>query len=358
MRSYFRPNIERMQGYVPGEQPQDRGFIKLNTNESPYPPSPKVLKAVRAAVDADLRLYPDPTATALRRKVAEVFGTRPDRVLVGNGSDDLLTIIIRSFASPRGVVAFPTPTYSLYPTLAAIEGARARPVPYPPDFSLPVRLGRGKASVTFVANPNSPSGTSVSPKELARLARTLDGVLVVDEAYADFADENCLQLVERHANVIVLRTFSKSFSLCGLRIGFAVARERLIAGMGKVKDSYNVNRLAITAGVAALDDIAKMRANVRRIRRTRARLTKALESFGWFVYPSQSNFVFARARPPRSAERLYQALKRRKILVRYFDVPGLDDGLRITVGTDREINELLRNLREICAPRATASRRR
>jgi len=343
--SYFRPNIERMSGYVPGEQPQEKGFIKLNTNELPYPPSPRVLKAIRAAVNADLRRYPDPMASALRRKVAEVYGTRPERVLIGNGSDDLLTVIIRAFAGPRRVVAFPVPTYSLYPTLAAIENARTRLVPYPPDFSLPAGLGRGKAAVTFLANPNSPSGTAVPPKDLARLAGRLNGVLVIDEAYADFADENCLRLVKRHANVIVLRTFSKSFALCGVRVGFAVAREPLIAGMAKVKDSYNVNRLAIAAGVAALEDIASMRANVARIRKTRARLTKALEGLGWFVYPSQSNFVFARVRPRQSARDIYRVLKRRKILVRFFDVPGLDDGLRITIGTDRAINTLLRELK-------------
>jgi len=356
--SYFRPNIERMNGYVPGEQPQEKGFIKLNTNESPYPPSAKVLKAIRAAVNADLRLYPDPTASALRRKIAEVYDTRPERVLVGNGSDDLLTMIIRAFAGPRGVVTFPTPTYSLYPTLAAIENARVRAVPYPPDFSLPARLGRSKAAVTLVANPNSPSGTTVSPQELAALARAVSGVLVIDEAYVDFADDSCLRLVKRHRNVIVLRSFSKSFSLCGVRLGFALARKPLIAGLAKVKDSYNVNRLAMAAGAAALDDIASMRANVERIRKTRARLTEALEALGWFVYPSQSNFLFARVRPAQSARKIYEELWRRKILVRHFNVPGLDDGLRITVGSDREINALLRELRSICAPRASTARRR
>jgi len=361
--TYFRPNIERMAGYVPGEQPQGRGVIKLNTNESPFPPSPKALKALRAAVNEDLRLYPDPTARALREKVAEVYGTRPGRVLVGNGSDDLLTIIVRAFAGPEGLIAYPVPTYSLYPTLAAIEGARVREAPFPPDFSLPAGLARKGAAVTFVANPNSPSGTTVSRRELGRLARSISGVLVVDEAYVDFADEHCLGLVERHPNVIVLRTFSKSFSLCGVRLGFAVARKPLIDGMAKVKDSYNVNRLAQVAGEAALDDIRTLRANARRIRTTRARLTEALESYGWFVYPSQSNFVFARVRPPQSARQIYEELKRRKILVRFFDKPGLDDGLRITVGADREIEALLGHLQKICASRgggrndATQSRR-
>ena len=343
--SYFRPNIERMSPYTPGEQPQAAGFIKLNTNELPYPTPAPVLKAIRAAVNADLRLYPDPAATRLREKIAEVYDTRPSRVLVGNGSDDLLTIIVRSFVGQRGIVAYPTPTYSLYPTLAAIEGTRTRAVPFPPDFSLPPKLSRGKAAVTFVANPNSPTGTVVSPKDLARLARAVSGVLVIDEAYVDFADDNCLRLVKRHPNVIVLRTFSKSFGLCGIRLGFAVAREGLITGMSKVKDSYNVNRLALVAGVAALDNIAAMRANAERIRKTRARLTKVLESFGWRVYPSQSNFLFARVRPNQSAHEVFGGLKARKILVRFFDTPGLEDGLRITIGTDREIHALIKALK-------------
>jgi histidinol-phosphate aminotransferase len=338
-----------MTGYVPGEQPQEKGFIKLNTNESPYPPSPKALRAIRAAVNADLRLYPDPMANAVRRKVAETFGTRPGRVLVGNGSDDLLTMIMRAVVGPGRTVAFPVPTYSLYATLAQIEGSRFRAVPYPADFSLPKGLFQEGAAATIVANPNSPTGTAVPNAALSRLARAVSGVLVIDEAYVDFAEKHALPLVERHPNVIVLRTFSKSFSLCGIRLGLAVAREELIAGLAKVKDSYNVNRLAIVAGVAALDDIAFMRANARRIRRTRERLTRALESLGWFVYPSQSNFIFARVRPPQTARRIYAELKRRKILVRFFDAPGLDDGLRISVGSDREIDGLLRNLRDLCS---------
>lgn len=348
--TYFRPNIEAMSGYVPGEQPQEKGWIKLNTNESPYPPSPKVLQALRACANRDLRLYPEPTSLFLREKLAAVYRTKPERVIVGNGSDDLLTVIIRALAGPKRTVAYPAPTYSLYPALCKIENARGREIPFPADFSLPAGLARANAAVTFVANPNSPSGTMIPPKELARLARALHGILVIDEAYVDFADTDCLHLAKRLKNVIVLRTFSKSFSLCGIRLGFGVAHPEIIAGLMKVKDSYNVNRMAQAAGIAALDDIASMRDNANRIRATRARLTAALESLGWFVYPSQSNFVFARVRPPHTATGVYQALKATKILVRFFDQPGLDDGLRITVGSDREINALLKNLRKICAP--------
>jgi len=347
--SYFRTNIEKMSGYAPGEQPQEAGFIKLNTNESPYPPPPAVLRAVRAAAGADLRLYPDPMANAVRRKVAETFGTKPERVLVGNGSDDLLTMILRGIVGPGRIVAYPVPTYSLYSTLAKIEKARAREVPFPDDFSLPAGLFRSGAAATIIANPNSPTGTMVSNTALSRLARAVSGVLVVDEAYADFADGDAMSLVEKHPNVILLRTFSKSFSLCGIRLGYAVAREDIIEGLAKVKDSYNVNRLAIVAGVAALENIEAMRANAQRVRRTRARLTAALEKLGWFVYPSQSNFVFARVKGPLTARQVYEELKRRKILIRYFDAPGLDDGLRISIGSEREIGALVREFKDIKA---------
>lgn len=346
--SYFRANIDQMSGYTPGEQPQERGFIKLNTNESPYPPSARVLRALRAEVGPNLRLYPDPMANAVRRKVAEVFGTKPARVLVGNGSDDLLTMVMRAFVGPGRTVAFPTPTYSLYVTLAQIERSRVRAVPFPETFSLPKGLFRKGAAATIIANPNSPTGTVVGNGELSRLARAVSGVLIVDEAYVDFAEENALKLVEKHRNVLVLRTFSKSFSLCGVRLGFAVGREELIEGLAKVKDSYNVNRFAIAAGTAALEDIAHMRANAAKVRSTRARLTQAIEGLGWFVYPSQSNFVFALVAPPQTARGIYETLKQRKILVRFFNAPGLDRGLRISIGSDREIDALIRNLRDIC----------
>jgi histidinol-phosphate aminotransferase len=347
--AWFRPNIERMQGYTPGEQPQEKGFIKLNTNESPYPPSPCVLKALRAAATNAVRLYPDPMANAVRRAAAETFGMPVSRILAGNGSDDLLTMLLRAAVGPGRTVAYPVPTYTLYRTLAQIENSKTREVPFPDDFRLPRGLFRKGDAATIIANPNSPTGTAVSNAELSRLARAVSGLLVVDEAYVDFADRHALRLVDRHPNVVVLRTFSKSFSLCGVRLGLAFAREEVIEGLAKVKDSYNVNRFAIAAGVAALEDIAWMCANAQRIRATRARLSRALAGMGWRVLPSQSNFLFARTPPDAryTAAEMYRALKARKLLVRFFDAPGLNDGLRITIGSDREIDALLRNMREI-----------
>jgi histidinol-phosphate aminotransferase len=344
--AFMRPTIGAMTGYVPGEQPQDRRYIKLNTNENPYPPSPRVIDALRTAINADLRLYPDPLANALRDSAAAVYGFRRENVLVGNGSDELLNLIVRACVGARDRVVFPYPTYSLYDTLVTLQEGESVHVPYAADFSLPTGLAEARGRVTFVCHPNSPSGTPVPIDALQGLARQVAGLLVVDEAYVDFADTTALRLVHEHDNVVVLRTFSKSFSLAGMRIGLAFASPAIIDALLKLKDSYNVTRLSIVAATAALDDYAWMQANVARIRQTRARLSDGLRVRGLVVLPSQSNFVLAR-RPGRSLEGLYGELKARGILVRYFSTPELHDALRITVGTDAEIDALLVALDEI-----------
>jgi histidinol-phosphate aminotransferase len=343
----FRRNIRRMGGYVPGEQPQEAGFIKLNTNENPYPPSPKVRKAVLSEAGSALRLYPDPGATALRSQAARTYGFDLSRVIAGNGSDDLLAMIAKAFVGEGDALACPMPTYTLYDTLVRIQGGKLLGVPYPPDYSLPKALAGKAARVTIVASPNSPSGTAVPQGVLAALADAVPGVLVVDEAYADFADGSALPLARERDNVIVLRTFSKSFSLAGMRIGLGFAHPRIIEGLNKVKDSYNLNRLSIAAGVAALADIGWMERNAARIRRTREALVAALPSAGFTPFPSQSNFVLARRTRGGSARKVYEALRRRRILVRYFDTPRLADCLRITVGTDEEIAALLEAMKKI-----------
>ena len=345
--SYFRTNIEKMSGYTPGEQPKDGIYIKLNTNENPYPPSSKVLNAIKGAANENLRLYPDPIATAARIKIAEILGTKPERIMAGNGSDDLLSIIIRSFAGQGDKVVFPYPSYMLYKTLAELQDGIACAIDFTETYSLPQDFIVQGAKVTFIANPNSPSGTMISSQEISRIASEMDGILVVDEAYADFADDNCLSLVEQHNNILILRTLSKSYSLAGIRLGFCIAQESLIQGMMKVKDSYNVDRLSIDAVVAALDDQKSMKANVERIKETRRYLTGSLRDMGFFVYPSQTNFILAQCMKGVSAHTLYQTLKSRKILVRYFNLRRLDDCLRITIGTREEIDILLKNLKEI-----------
>ncbi len=349
--TYFRKNIEDMQGYVPGEQPQEPGYIKLNTNENPYPPSPRVLAAISAALSEDLRKYPDPMAEAVRRKAADVFGLRPEQVLGGNGSDELLTIITRCFAGEGDTIVYPYPSYSLYKTLAEIQGATSCVVEFDEDYSLTQDIVQKDAKLTFIANPNSPSGTFIPKTELRRLAGRVSGVLVIDEAYVDFADENALDLARECPNVIVLRTFSKSFSLAGMRIGFALAQEPLIEGLVKAKDSYNVNRLWIAAALAGLDDLEYVRANVEKIKADREYLVAQLREMGLFVFPSQANFVMARMASADLAQGTYERLKAQKILIRYWNKPRIDDCVRITVGTREEIDALLKAMRALPAGR-------
>jgi len=347
MSVVFRRNIARMEGYVPGEQPQDPGYVKLNTNENPYPPSPKVREAVLAELGDPMRLYPDPGAVRLRRQAAQTYGFDLPQIIAGNGSDDLLAMVAKAFVGEGDALACPTPTYTLYDTLVRIQGGRLAGVPYPEDYSLPPALARKKARVTVVASPNSPSGTPAPVRTLAALADAIPGVLVVDEAYADFGEETALPLARERKNVIVLRTLSKSFSLAGLRIGLGFAHPRIIEGLNKVKDSYNLDRLAIAAGAAALADVAWMERNVGRIRRTRETLVAALPGAGFAPFPSQGNFVLARRSRGGSARPVYEALKRRKILVRHFDTARLAGCLRITVGTDDEIAALLSAMKAI-----------
>jgi histidinol-phosphate aminotransferase len=344
-RSLVRPEIGRLAGYVPGEQPRERRYVKLNTNENPYPPSPHVLEAIRAAVTEDLRLYPDPNATGLRAKAGEVYGFSPEFILAGNGSDELLAILLRACAGPGDRVSYPTPTYSLYDTLVAIQGATTVATAFPEDFRLPLdQLGENGQALTIICNPNAPSGTLAPTAAIEQLARSLRGLVVVDEAYIDFASDTALGLVHRHENVLVLRTFSKSFSLCGMRIGLAFGHPDLIAQLAKVKDSYSVSRLGLVAAVAALEDYAWMQGNAARVRSTRAVLVTGLRELGFQVLPSEANFVLAR-RFGEDMAQVQRELKEKGVLVRYFDVPGLRDALRITVGTPEEIETLFAALR-------------
>jgi histidinol-phosphate aminotransferase len=343
---FIRRTIRALAGYQPGEQPRERTFIKLNTNENPYPPSPKVLEAIRSCATDDVRLYPDPMANALRDKAASVYGLTREQVLAGNGSDDLLAIIIRACVEPGDRVAYPFATYSLYDTLVTIGGGQIVHVPFRADFSLPPGLAEADGRVTFICNPNSPSGTAATIDEIADLSARLQGLVVVDEAYVDFAASSALPLLRERANVVILRTFSKSFSLAGLRIGLAFGAPEVIAELAKVKDSYNLTRVSIAAAVAALDDYEWMRTQVRRVCNTRERLVAALRDLGFDVPPSQANFVLAR-RAGEDLSGLFSRLKERRILVRYFATPELRDALRITVGTDGEIDALLAALREL-----------
>ena len=343
MTAFVRDTIRALAGYTPGEQPRDDVFIKLNTNENPYPPSPRVLEALRDALTGDrLRKYPDPLGTAFRQTAGRVLGVDPESILIGNGSDDILTIVTRALVPEGGLVVAPTPSYLLYRTLAEIQGARYQAVPFTADWQLPFPWPIRDAHVTFHPNPNSPSGTRVAGSAVERLAEELAGPLVLDEAYADFADAHGLHLARR-PNVIVTRSLSKSYALAGIRFGFAVADPALVRELVKVKDSYNCDMLSLTAATAALEDQEYRLATRARILATRERLTPALRQLGFDVCPSQANFVWC-CRRDRPVKPIYEELKRRLILVRYMHYEGHGDGLRITVGTDAETDRLVEEL--------------
>jgi len=352
---HFRPNVEAMEAYVPGEQPAAGAkVIKLNTNENPYPPSPKVAEAIRAELGADgdrLRLYSDPKALELRKAAAKIHGFDIEQVLHGNGSDELLAMLFRAFVNEGDTIAYPYPTYVLYETLAQAQAAKIVSFDFDPHFTdLPRAFFGCGARIVFLASPNSPSGTLYSRPMLRALATSLgDGILVIDEAYAEFADSNNLKLAKELDNVVVLRTVSKSHSLAGMRLGLLFASAKIVAGLWKVKDSYNLDRLAIVAGAASLRDVEWTAQNTRKIVATRGRLMNELCGLGLNVIPSQSNFVFARMKNADNAAGAYRFLKKKGILIRYFPARLLDDGIRITVGTDAEIDALLTALKEYLA---------
>jgi histidinol-phosphate aminotransferase len=343
----LRQAIRTLAGYVPGEQPREGAFVKLNTNENPYPPSPRVFEALHAAITGDLlRRYPDPAGTHFRKTAGRLLDLDPDSILIGNGSDDVLTVLTRSFVPEGGQVVSPAPSYLLYATLAALQGAKFGTVPYVADGLLPHPWPLPDAHLTFVANPNSPTGHAVSRDQLQRLASTLAGPLVVDEAYADFADGNALDLVRSGTlKVVVTRSFSKSYSLAGIRLGFAVAAPEVVRHLLKVKDSYNCDVLSLSAGAAALEDQEYFRTIRAKVLATRARMEKEFTRLAFRVTPSQANFVWCRS--DRPVKPIYEELKRRHILVRYMNYEGYGEGLRISVGTDAEIDRLMDELKKI-----------
>lgn len=343
---YLRANIRAMAGYTPGEQPRDGEFIKLNTNENPYPPSPLVLEALRAVLTGErLRKYPDPMGTEFRKAAGRVLDVDPDGILIGNGSDDVLTILTRAFVPEGGRIVSLTPSYLLYATLASIQGARFETAPFGPDWSLPSPWPVRGAHLTFVCNPNSPTGTAVPVAAVARAAEEIGGPVVLDEAYADFAEDHGLRLAGRNG-VIVTRTMSKSYALAGIRFGYAVAEPALVRELTKVKDSYNCDVLSLAAAKAAVEDQAYLREVRAKILATRGRLARALGDLGYAVLPSQANFVWCR-HSERDSKATYEELKRRRILVRHMVYPGFGDGLRITVGTDGQVDRLLDELKSM-----------
>lgn len=345
-----------MTGYTPGEQPKPgERVIKLNTNENPFGPSPRVLEAIRSVDPEWLRRYPPPMADRFREAAGQLHGVPPECILAGNGSDDILQIALRTFCSPGDTLAAPEPTYSLYPVLARLADVRMVAVPWEPGWTLPIdALLEAQPRAIFFANPNAPSGTVVAQAEVEALARWASGLVLVDEAYVDFADAHCLDLVKRCGNVLVARTLSKGYGLAGLRFGYAVGDPAVIAQMTKVKDSYNCDAIAIAAACAALDDQEYARRTWMYVREERDHLATALSSRGFTVVPSHANFLFVATPGGRPAKPIYASLKRDGVLVRYFDLPGLEDKLRITIGTREHHAAFLAALdRALVAPLAS-----
>ena len=350
----IRPNILAMAGYTPGEQLNDADIIKLNTNENPYPPSPKVFEAIQSCLTSNkLRKYPQPLGDTFRTTAGKVLGVSPDSILIGNGSDDLLTILTRAFVPEGGTIVSLTPSYILYRSLAEIQGARFAAVPYTRDWNLPSDWTY-QANLTFLPNPNSPSGTLVPHRDIIRLANAVaPHPLILDEAYAEFAEQTGLKLLPQTPNLIITRSLSKAYSLAGIRFGYAIARPELISELVKVKDSYNCDVLSLAAATAAIEDGQYFQSVRTKILTTRQRMAVELSKLGFAVTPSQANFLWCRSQRP--VKTIYEELKARKILVRFMNYPvgplgspeGHYDGLRISVGTDGEIDRLLEELRVI-----------
>ena len=366
-----RPLVRELHAYVPGEQPKVKGLIKLNTNENPYPPSPKVLSAMRAAIDGRMRLYPNPSAQLLREQLATLHQCSSDQIIIGNGSDELLALGVRAFVEPaangdcassessKSRVQYFWPSYSLYPVLTETHGAIPHPVPLLGDFGIPSvpLLRRGKrwdfqAALTFVTTPNAPSGRGYSTLELDALCSAMKGVVVLDEAYVDFANENALELCLKHPHVIISRTFSKAYSLCFQRIGYWVGHPELIAALHRIRDSYNVNGLGQIAASVTLKSLPYYQRNFRRVTDSRSRLAEGLTGLGWDVLPSQTNFILARP-PGPPARQWLEDLRRKKILVRWFASPDLESFLRITIGSNSEIDTLLKTIRSLSVLKTT-----
>ena len=345
-KSFLKKGLQGFQPYVPGEQPPDgEGWVKLNTNEAPLPPSPKVIAAIRDAANESLRLYPSPTAAPARQAIAKHFGVDPAQVTLGNGGDELIEMCFRAFAGAGDSVAFPTPTYPLFEPLCRMHEAVASTHPTEMAWELPPSLGPDPAPLKFIVNPNSPTGGLFEVPAVETAVAASSGVVVIDEAYVDFAPRSCFELLSRHENVVLLRTFSKGYGLAGMRIAYALGPRELIEALDSVKDSYNVDRLAIVAAVAAIEDEDHHQKLVDEVITNRAQLAGALIDLDFEIVPSSSNFIFTK--PPKPAMEVVAGLRARKVLVRHYDRQPIAGWLRITIGTHEQHARLLQALREI-----------
>lgn len=349
MSRYWSETTKKIKPYVPGEQPRDRKYIKLNTNENPYPPSPQALEAIRKAADETLRLYPDPTCDELRATISRVYGLRKEQIFVGNGSDELLAFSFPAFFSPGKPILFPDITYSFYPVYCNLFHIPHELVRLDEEFSVPVEGFLRQNGGIIIANPNAPTGRYMTLDSVRHiLERNMESVVILDEAYIDFGGDSSVQLIKDFPNLLVIQTLSKSRSLAGLRVGFALGQEDLIEGLGRIKDSmnsYTLDRLALAGAAAALRDEVYFKETTARIITTRERTARELEKLGCKVIPSKANFIFI-THPKQQGGILFQRLREKGVLVRYFNLPRIDNYLRVTIGSDDEMSRFLAAIRE------------
>ena len=350
---FWNSRVKNLSPYIPGEQPKDRRFIKLNTNENPYPPSPKVIEAIQKTVNDDLRLYPDPECVEFRRAIAECYGVKIEQVFAGNGSDEILAFAFGAFFESKGQpVLFPDITYSFYPVYADLWDISHNTIPLCEDFTININDYKISSGGAALPNPNAPTGIAVPLDDLLSLAQFLEKqgkVLIVDEAYAAFGAQSAVSHIELHPNLLVVHTLSKSASLAGLRAGFAIGSEQLTEGLRRIRDSFNsytLDRLALAGGTAAIKDREYYNEANKRVIATRERTAKTLKELGFYVLPSSANFLFVKPSNTSGAE-LYAALREKGILVRHFNKERIGDFLRVSMGTDTEMETFIKACREI-----------
>ncbi len=345
---YWNKTLKSMTEYVPGEQPDNlEKYIKLNTNENPFSPAPSVLKAIKKECNANLRRYPDATAYTLRKAFAELVNLAPENIFIGNGSDEIFTLIFRGFIDKTELAAFPYPSYSLYCTMAEANAIKYDKIELDKNFEINFDLFlKRNYNLIIICNPNNPTGQGIALSKIEKFLTKYKGLLVVDEAYVDFYNESAIALVKKYDNLIITRSFSKSYSLAGLRMGAAIAGKGIIDGFLKLKDSYNVDRLAIAGALAALKDRKSFKYNLEMIRSNKEYLEESLGNLDFTIVPSKANFLFIKHNKI-AAKELYIKLKEKMILVRYFEGKIQSEYLRVTVGSMMEIKALLQGLKKI-----------
>jgi histidinol-phosphate aminotransferase len=352
MSIYWSQIAKDIEPYVPGEQPRDKKYIKLNTNENPYPPSPKVLEAIRQAANGDLRLYPDPSCTILRETIAKYYGLNIDEVFVGNGSDEILAFAFLAYFNPGKPILFPDITYSFYPVYSKLFNIDYSLVHLSNDFSIPVEEFFGENGGVIIANPNAPTGKYMCPELIEEIVkRNINSVVIIDEAYIDFGGESSVRLIRQYPNILVVKTLSKSRSLAGLRLGYALGQKDLLEGLDRIKNSinsYTIDRLGLLAAVKAIEDEDYFNNTRFKIINTRERISGELVKSGFKVVESKANFIFISHPSVRAAD-IFKQLKDRGVLVRYFNKPRIDNYLRVSIGSDEEMDVFLRAVSEIVA---------